>query len=141
MIEKVIVRARGHENVLGMHRTTLAITRDEKLSPRGDCIIAVAADRALADFPERFKRMARNSRARITLVLRAKGREVEIVGRGHESLSFADARDMVVRKSRFTCGRTLMINASHAARDLPRDFVALLQNPAQEVVAEIAVEL
>ncbi|WP_456474411.1 DUF371 domain-containing protein [Candidatus Pyrohabitans sp.] len=141
MIEKVIVFARGHENIRAEHRTTLEITRDEELSPRGDCIIGVGADKALVDFPERFKRLARHSNAVITLVLRAGNREVVIRGRGHERLSFTDAREMVVRKSTFTCGRTLMVGASHSARELPRDFVALLRNPAQRLIAEITVEL
>ncbi len=141
MIEKVIVFARGHKNILAEHRTTLEITKDEEISPRGDCIIAVAADKALADFPERFKRLARNSDARITLVLRAGDREVTIVGRGHEKLSFTDTRDIVVRKSNFTCGRTLMVSASHSARELPRDFVALLRSPEQKLIAEITVEV
>jgi hypothetical protein len=141
MIEKVIVSARGHENILAEHRTTLEITKDEELSPRGDCIVGVAADKALADFPERFKRLARNSNAVITLVLKAGDREVTIHGRGHEKLSFTDARDIVVRKSTFTCGRTLMVGATHAARELPRDFVALLRNPEQKLIAEITVEV
>ncbi len=140
MIEKVIVHARGHENILANHRTTLEITKDEELSPRGDCIVAVASDKALADFPERFKLLARSRRARITLLLKAGGMEVTIRGRGHENLSFTDARDIVVRKSNFTCGRTLMINATHSARDLPRDFVKLLKDPKQKIIAEITVE-
>lgn len=127
--------------MLARHRSTLEITRDEELSLRGDCIIAVGADRALADFPERFKQLARSSRARIRMVLRAGEREVTIVGRGHERLSFTSASSIVVRRSGYTCGRTLMVHASHAARDLPRSFVALLRNPEQELVAEISVEL
>jgi len=36
--------ARGHEHILATHRSTLAFTREDWLTMRGDCIVAVSAD-------------------------------------------------------------------------------------------------
>ncbi len=49
------VTASGHENIEATHPTTLEITKERGLSRRGDCIIAVGADKSLADFSEEFK--------------------------------------------------------------------------------------
>ncbi|NOZ82946.1 MAG: DUF371 domain-containing protein [Euryarchaeota archaeon] len=141
MFEKVMVTARGHVNITARHRTTLEITKETWLTPRGDCIVGVGADLALADFPERFKRLARRDEAIITLKLRA-GEECFVVrGRGSRSLSFSDRVSMVVRRSGYTCGRTLMVQASAAACDLPRSMVRLLRNPEQVLIAEVCVQL
>lgn len=141
MIEKVIVMARGHENIRSLHRTTLEITKDESLTPRGDCIVAVGADKALKDFPESFKRLARNSKAKITVTLEVSGIKEVITGRGDEGLSFEHTSDIVVRKSTFICPRTLMVEADKAARDISRELVEKLKNPEAILKAEIVVEL
>ncbi|MHA1410910.1 MAG: DUF371 domain-containing protein, partial [Candidatus Odinarchaeia archaeon] len=48
-------KARGHENITATHPTTLEITKDMKLTPRGDCIIAVGSEKALFDFSDEIK--------------------------------------------------------------------------------------
>jgi hypothetical protein len=50
-----------------------------------------------------------------------------ITGFGSTNLSLSDTDDMVVRKSGFVSGRTLMIGADKAARDLDRAFVDKLK--------------
>ena len=49
------ITAFGHKNVRATHRTTLEITKDEELSVRGDCIVAVAADKGFFDLKPKFK--------------------------------------------------------------------------------------
>ena len=39
-----IVIARGHPNIRATHKTTLEVTKEKELSPRGDCIIGICAD-------------------------------------------------------------------------------------------------
>ena len=41
-----------------------------------------------------------------------------IIGWGHEDLTLTHPTDIVIRKSDYTCPRTLMIKANKAARDL-----------------------
>ena len=52
----------------------------------------------------------------------------EITGFGHEDLELSHPTDIVIRKSDYTCSRTLMINADKAARDLDLDLVEDLKN-------------
>jgi hypothetical protein len=52
-----------------------------------------------------------------------------ITGFGSAALTLSDTDDMVVRKSTFISGRTLMIGANKAARDLDRKFVEKLKTP------------
>ena len=52
---KEVIFAQGHENILGTHKTTLEFTKDKHLTKKGDCIVAVAADKALADLSAEFK--------------------------------------------------------------------------------------
>jgi len=40
-----VIRARGHENVQSTHASTFEVTSDDWLTPAGDCILAIEADR------------------------------------------------------------------------------------------------
>ncbi len=141
MIEKVIVTARGHENIKALHRTTIEITKDENLSERGDCIAGVGADKSMKDFPDSFKELARDERVRITVTLEAEGIKEVITGRGDSSLTFEHVDDIVIRKSRFTCPRTLMVEADKAAKDISRELVKKLKNPGVILKVEVVAEL
>ena len=43
------VAARGHEHVAATHASTFEVTTDDWLTPAGDCIVGVEADRAPPD--------------------------------------------------------------------------------------------
>ena len=134
------IYARGHENVTSRNRTTLEITKENHLTKRGDCIIALEADKAARDLSPEFKKLAQNRKARITITIEASG-EVEVVNAyGSPQLSFTHPTDLVVRKSDYTCSRTLAVHADKAAKDLPRTLIEKLQNPRQRVKATLTVE-
>ena len=76
------VRAHGHEHVTGEHQSTLELTTDDYLTPAGDCILGIEADRAPADFADGFVDACRDPDATITLVLEAAGHRDEIAGSG-----------------------------------------------------------
>ncbi|MDI6642617.1 MAG: DUF371 domain-containing protein [Candidatus Hodarchaeaceae archaeon] len=133
-----VVVARGHPGVTARHRTTFMVTKDREVSPRGDCIIAVGADKAVSDLPPELKRAIKAGRE-LSITLKV-GKTVEkIQARGHPSLALDHPTDIVVRKSKFTCGRTLAIRADKAAADLQRKFVTALRNPATKL--EMRVEI
>lgn len=135
-----VILARGHPGITARHRTTLMITKEREVSPKGDCIIAVNADKAVSDLSPELKRVIRSARGLI-LTLRAGRRVEKIHAKGHPSLPLDHPTDLVVRKSRFICGRTLAIEADKAAADLSRKFVAALQDPSTklELVVEVNV--
>ena len=135
-----IIYAHGHENVQSTNKTTFEITKDTYITKRGDCIIAVGATKGAADLNPKFKEVARNERARITITVEA-CEEVETVSaRGSPKLSFTHPTDLVVRESDYVCGRTLAIRADKAARDLSRKLVGKLLNPNQRVKITLTVE-
>jgi len=131
-----VVTARGHPKVTAKHSTTFMITKDEKIGPRGDCIIAVKADKSASELPPEIKRLLKSGE-QLVITLKA-GKLVEKVHAwGNPSLTLNHPTDMVVRKSRFICGRTLAVGADKAAADLSREFIAALQNPATKFEMEI----
>jgi hypothetical protein len=135
------ILARGHENILATHKTTLEITKEAELSKRGDCIIAVSADKTLADLSTEFKQSLRKEKARITIMIEA-GNTIETVkANGSPKLILTHPTDMVVRKSDYVCTRTLAIHADKAANDLSRELVQKLKNPKQKVKITLTVKV
>lgn len=126
MIFKIL--AKGHENVSSMHKSTFEITKDSDLTPSGDCIVGVDMDKTMLDFPQEFKEKIADSNTKIIVELKTENGCDVIVGYGHEDLTLTHPTDIVVRKSDFTCSRTLMINADKAARDLDSDLICDLKN-------------
>lgn len=125
--------AQGHSNVRATHKTTLEFTRETRLSKTGDCIIAVAADKAVSDLTREFKASLRNDNARLSIVIKAGEVSEQINARGSSQLSLTHPTEMVVRKSDYVSSRTLAIHADKAAKDLSRDLVERLRDPKQKV--------
>jgi len=133
--------ARGHPRILATHRTTFEITKDEQLTERGDCIVAVKSTKAAKDLSQEFKRLARNDSARITVVLDVDGRREISIGRGTRQFSFTHPSDLVVRKSGFVCGRTLMTHSNRSASDFSRSFVERLRDHDRRIKITLIVEV
>jgi hypothetical protein len=121
------IHAKGHHNILATHKTTLQITKDDSISKRADCIIAISADKSLSDLASDVKTALSSNTAKMRLTIKAGHVSEVITGFGSTNLSLSDTDDMVVRKSGFVSGRTLMIGADKAARDLDRAFVDKLK--------------
>ena len=134
-------RARGHLNISSSHRTTVMVTKETDLTPRGDCVMAVGAEKGLRDLDQRLKDAMRRSDAQIRLVLEVGGLEFEITGEGNPRLTLSHPTDMVARKSRYICDRTLMIRADKAACNADKDLVDLLRDENQGVNITISVDL
>ena len=125
-----VVYARGHANVRGDHGSTFEITREPHLTPRGDCIIGVSADKAPADFSREFKEVACRDDSLIIALL-VVGEVVDVaVGMGSSKLNFSDPTRMVFRRSSYTSGNTVMIRSNKAARDLSRMLVERMKSPS-----------
>lgn len=122
------------------HRTTLMVTREPGLTLRGDCIVAVAAEKGLGDLDPRLKEAMRSRDSRIRLVLEAGSRVFEVSGRGDPRLTLTHPTDMVARRSGYICDRTMMIGADKAACDLEPSLLRLLRNREQVVNITLLVE-
>ena len=122
------IKAKGHENVLSLHKSTFEITKDKDLSLSGDCIIGLDIDKSMEDFPKRFKEKLANDDTKVIVELRTPNDSDTIEGYGHHDLTLSHPTDIVCRKSTFVCSRTLMIKSNKAAIDLNRDLIKDLAN-------------
>ena len=136
-----IIFAYGHENIQCTHKSTLEITREAQLSKKGDCIVAVSTEKAVADLSQEFKEKLREKNARISMLIEA-GEVAEVVNAfGGPRLILTHPTDMVVRKSSYVCSRTLAIQADKAAWELSRELVEKLRKPKQKVKITLTVKV
>ena len=110
----------GHENMRAEHSKTFEFTKDNFLTPRGDCIIGINA----SELPK-----AMEGTIEIT---------VEVGKYSWKSIAqanpnFTSNHEMVIRRSGFLDERTFAIRGDKVALDLPREIVELLKNPKQNM--------
>ena len=138
MIREVI-HCYGHENIKATHKSTLEITKEDFLTPRGDCIICIKADKALRDLSDEFKRALKSGK-RIRIRIIVDDLVDEIIASGDERLTFENDVSMVIRKSTYIDGRTLAVKADKAAKDIDRRIVGKLKNSNQKAVIELIID-
>jgi hypothetical protein len=138
--ETETITAYGHENIRAAHKTTLEITKDRHLTKNGDCIIAIAADKSLADLSSKFKEKLRGKNATLTIRIDVGDVIEEIKASGSSHLILTHPTEIVVRKSDYVSNRTLAIRADKASHDLSRKLVNKLKNPNQKVKITLTVK-
>jgi len=136
-----IILGYGHENIQAMHKTTFEITKEAQLSRRGDCIIAVSANKTMKELGSEFKENLLKENAKITMLIEAGDVEEVVNAFGSPRLILTHLTDIVVRKSNYICSRTLAIQADKAACDLSRKLVEKLKNPKQRVKITLTVKV
>jgi hypothetical protein len=128
-----VIFGSGHENIMATHKTTLEFTKDKHLSKKGDCIVAVAADKALTNLGAEFKENLRRPHAKLIILIEAGGIIDQVNAYGSPRLILTHPTDIVIRKSDYVCNRTLAVHADKAAQDLSKALVEKLKNPQQKV--------
>jgi hypothetical protein len=139
--KREVIVGYGHKNIQAIHKTTLEFTKDKHLSKKGDCIVAIAADKALADLSAEFKEKLRKPHAKLTIIIEAGELTEQVNAHGSPQLILTHPTDMVIRKSDYACNRTLAVHADKAAQDLSRDLVEKLKNPKQKVKITLVVHV
>ena len=132
-------KAQGHPNITAGHRTTVMITRDSELTRNGDCIVGVNAEMGLTDLPPQVKAAIRDKDSSVKLTIQAGCLIFQMQGRGHPDLPLDHPDDMVARKSRYICGRTLMIEGDKGACDISPELISVLQEGGREITVVIEV--
>lgn len=125
-----LVQAQGHEHVAATHESTFEVTTDDWLTPAGDCILGIEADRAPADFDRTFVEACQDASAEITATIEAAGTTATVTGRGDPELTFESERSAVGRTSEYVDDRTVMVEADAAAADLDRTLISALAEGA-----------
>ena len=134
-----VIHARGHEHVSAEHASTFEVTTDDWLTPAGDCILAVEADRAPAAFDPAFVAACQDADATITATIEVADRSQTITGRGHPDLTFENDRSMVGRTSDYVDDRTIAVGCDAAAADVDRTLIEALADGA-DLECVLAVE-
>ncbi len=129
----------GHANVRARHRTTFEVTREDYLTPRGDCIIGIRSEASASALPQWLKDGLRSGWVAVVL-LAAGGRVDIVVGWGDPRMELSDPVRMVFRRSNYVGPETVMVRASKAAADLDRGLVKALRGGARLRVAMTVVE-
>lgn len=128
------IHAHGHEHVQSTHTSTFELTSDDWLTPSGDCILAIEADRVPADFAVEFVEAAQRHDATITATISTDDHSQTITGRGHPDLTFEGDRSAVGRTSDYVDDRTIMVGAEGGAEVVDRELVAALTDGAEMIL-------
>jgi hypothetical protein len=129
----------GHPLIRATHKTTFEITKEEKISLKGDCIIGVKANKSCKDLDDRLKRLITND-VPIKITIHVGKYVFEVNGKGHPSLTLTDDKDIVVRKSSYVCPRTLAIKSDKSAADIPREMIFMLNDSNTKGKMVISIE-
>ena len=130
----------GHPNIRSLHAKTIEITKDEHLTPRGDCIIGVKANKACADLDEALKHRLKSNSAVVRIEVMVGNESVLISGMGDHRLSMLNSHDIVIRRTNFACPRTMSVLCDKASLEVPRKMVKILQDPDIQGIFRITVE-
>ena len=130
----------GHKNVRSLHPKSIEITTDSDLTVNGDCIVGVGASCGCLGIPEKMKTLLQDPQSEVICTILVDGFSYKITGRGSEKLSLKNPHDIVIRKSNFTCPRTLSIGCDTASDSIPRQMIKALQNPETKGIFRIEVK-
>ena len=98
-IMKLVIPFTGHEQVLSLHEKTLEITKEDKLTPQGDCIVGVNSGISCIDLPDKMKKKIQNPESKIKFTIKAGKFTFKIQGHGSPKLTLKHVSDIVLRKS------------------------------------------
>ncbi len=121
-------KAKGHRNVTANHRTTLEITKDDYLTPRGDCIVGVSSEASASDLPQWLRESLRDSNTVVVVVLCSGGVCDSLTAKGDPRISASNTNKIIIRKSNYVEESTIGVRSNKAAKDLRRDLVTAISS-------------
>ncbi len=122
-IRHVVIRAKGHPNILAQHENTLEITKDPEVTPRGTCIVACSADKALADLDEEFVNALKRDDSIVVVKICVNSECDFVLCQGSKLLRPSNSRKIIIRKSTYIDDATLCIRSNKAAKDIDRRLI------------------
>lgn len=121
-----VVIARGDSLVTARHASTFEVTKEKFLTKKGDCILAISADKSASDLSYNLKSLLRDE-SLVIIVLKSGDVYDVVVAKGSPALTLSDKTSLVVRKSNYVDERTIAIKANKAAKDINRKLVERLR--------------
>ncbi|MEM5777730.1 MAG: DUF371 domain-containing protein [Candidatus Aenigmatarchaeota archaeon] len=136
ILEEII--AYGHPLVSAKHKSTIEITKECFLTKKGDCIIAINANKSCFDLKEKTKEILKEGK-KIKFVFKANNIKDEVIAFGNKNLLLFNPISFVIRKSNFIDERTIAVKASKAAFELKRELIKELKNPNTKLIVRLIV--
>jgi hypothetical protein len=134
-----IIRAWGHEKVKATHRTTFEITKEDYLTERGDCIIAIRADKAPRDFSRKTLELLMDYNSYVLILISSGGLLDYVMARG--GVTPRDEVRSIVRKSSFITPSTIAIRSNKGAKDLSRDLISEISRGGRVVISLLVFKI
>jgi len=116
------IHSKGHPNVSAKHKTTIEVTKEDFLTPTGDCIIGINSDTCVSDLPKGFKELLKQGK-KLTITLESNGVKDTITAYGDPRLTLTNKKSLVIRRGDYVCDRTLCVRADKAAANLDRKLI------------------
>ena len=129
-IEKIT--AYGHENILCTHNTTIELTKDDNVSKKGNCILGIKASKSCYDLNSELKDLIISGNKKIKVSIKAGDLMDSFYGFGNKDLTLLNKKELVFRKSKFICDRTVLIQCTKSSQDLNRKLVNKLKSPGNK---------
>lgn len=136
-----LIKAEGHANVRATHKTTIEVTKDEYLTPRGDCIVGIRADKALSELDPGLRSIISKDGSIVIVIFSVGDYFDYVVGMGSSRLTLSSDEKLIIRRSEYVDDATLMIRASKAAAGLSRELVDRLKRGEPLLVYIVGVDL
>jgi hypothetical protein len=118
----------GHPNVLGLHKRTIEITKDDYLTERGDCIIGINSNKSCNDLDDKLKKLIQTDGIPVKFEFIVEKLSFNLNGFGDRKLTLTNSHDLVNRKTSFVSSRTASINCNKASNEIPREIISELRD-------------
>ncbi len=135
MIAVDVVYAEGHKNIKATHRTTLEVTVDNYLTPRGDCIIGIKATKSCAKLDDAVKNALKHDGI-VCMVLATKNAIDLVVGISPKTV-VSNERKIIARRSDYKCNATIAVKASKSAEGVSRGLINELSRTSSKLISVI----
>ncbi len=126
------INAIGHSFIQCTHSTTTELTKDDYLTEKGTCILGIKASKACYDLNPELKKKIKNGE-KIYVVIKVDDIVDSFYGYGSNNLTLLSKKDLVFRKSNYTCDRTILINCTKSSRELNRNIINKLTNSKKQI--------
>ncbi|TFF98857.1 MAG: DUF371 domain-containing protein [Promethearchaeota archaeon] len=126
------IKAKGHNNILCTHGSTIELTKDRHLTKRGNCILGVSASKACYDLTNELKLYIKEGK-KVQVILESNQYRDSFYGYGDKNLSLNHQKDIVFRKSDYICNRTGLVRCSKSSRELSRELINNLKTSKNQI--------
>ncbi|MBD3193796.1 MAG: DUF371 domain-containing protein [Candidatus Lokiarchaeota archaeon] len=132
--------AYGHKNVICSHKSTIEVTKDDYLTPKGNCILGIKSNKSCTNLSENLKRYLLLGRE-LEIIIKIDDLSDNFYGSGSRELTLSNNSDIVFRKSNFICDRTVLINCTKSSSELNRNLIEKIQKSKNKFKIEFIADI